>query len=450
MFRINTVSSMTLRVLTLPIARKESVHVNLAVPNYKYQWFLERLRDWQPVALTFWFRYSSFGGILDPGDPGLLRPAALGGRIERFYGLRSLSVIIEPEAHIEMFRRLQDDFPRPEANRALPALQELHLEFPLGKCPEIEKAIELLLAMIPWTRLLRLSLMGNAVIEETLQAVSTSLSSLRSLRLKALTLSPVWPRRRQPLKVILRYPAMLFASAKVASIISAFLEGHPLDELLIEGFPVDRLGPRTLFPTLRKLHLHVCELLPAPSYFKFLRPADLHALARHSPNLEHLELDIGHIGNLWHSTAVPGVDVDVRIYHVLDAITKLPHLKALRLFPYYRELGHTSMFGSRLTQPLTDDAAVRLFRELRERSASLETLAISSDNLITQYCADFDAMSWELRAADEKVILTARQANHAYEQRQVWVGQRRLTTEIRRFSYQKPYISEFDGWIMQN
>ena len=96
----------------------------------------------------------------------------------------------------------------------------------------------------------------------------------------------------------------------------------------------------------------------------------------------------------------PGVDVDVRIYQVLDVITTLPHLKRLRLFPQYSD--GDNYFDTRLTQPLTDDAAVRLFRRLKEKSASLETLAISSDNHVVRYIADFDPMSWELRTSGEK------------------------------------------------
>ena len=138
----------------------------------------------------------------------------------------------------------------------------------------------------------------------------------------------------------------------------------------------------------------------------------------------------------------------MQIYRVLDAITALPHLKSLRLFPQYRE--GDDYFDSRLTQPLADDGAVRLFRKLMEKSSSLETLAISSDNHVADNNDAFDPMSWELRAAGEKIILTVRQANHDYEQRQVWVGERRLTTEIKRLSYRKPYIPEFEGWIMES
>jgi hypothetical protein len=450
MFRICTSDDLTLRVLALPFAQKERVRMYIVVPNYKHQYFLQRLRDNQAIAVTFRFRYSIYRQCAGPEDLCLLRPAELGSAIGRFHALRSLSVVIEPDEGIAKIPRLQSGLPVLEADSALPALQELHLELPVNEYPAVDDATDLFLAVIPWNRLHRLSLTGIALIEEVLQTVRSSLDSLSSLHLKAMTLWSVSSRRRRPVQEVLyRNPGVWFAGRKAVAEISSFLEGHPLDELMLEGFGVDLSLPRILYPKLRKLELHICELLPASLRVKVLQAADIHTVAKQAPNIEHLELDIGQIGNLWHSTAVPGVDVDVRIYQVLDAITSLPHLKRLRLFPQYREV--VNNFGSsRFAQPLTDDAAVRLFRRLKEKSASLEALAISSDNHVARYLADFDPMSWELHVAGERTILTVRQANRDYEQRQVWVGERRLTTEIRRFSYKKPYVPEFEGWIMDH
>jgi hypothetical protein len=454
MFRICTLDDLALWVLALPVAQKETIRIKIGnpfpefVPNYKHQLYLQRLRNDQAIALTFRFHYASFREYVGPGGLHLLRPAELGSAIGRFYALRSLSVVIEADEVIGKTQRLESGLTILEADSALPALQELHLELPVQEYQEMDEATNLFLAIVPWSRLQRLSLTGIALIEEVLQAVCNSLDSLSSLRLKAMTLWSLSSQRSRPVHQFHYANAgVWFASRKTIAQTSLFLEGHPLKELMLEGFGMDLSLPRILYPKLRRLKLHLCELLPASLRVRALQAADLHIVARQAPNVELLELDIGQIGNLWHSTAVPGVDVDVRIYQVLDALTALPHLKRLRLFPQYREIVHTS--ERRLAQPLTEDAAVRLFRKLKEKSASLETLAISSDNHVARYISDFDPMSWELRAAGEKIILTVRQANHDYEQRQVWVGERRLTTEIRRFSYKKPYIPEFEGWIME-
>jgi hypothetical protein len=449
MFRICTSEDLALRVLALPLVQKEAIRMNIVVPNYKYQHYLRRLRDDQAVALTFRFCHASHRRYVGSGDLCLIRPAELGSALGRFYALQSLSVVIEPEEDIAKIPLPQSGLVILEADSILPALQELHLELPAKEYQAIDEATNLFLAIIPWARIQRLSLAGMALIEEVLQAVGNYLKSLSSLHLKAMTLWSVSPRRRRPIQAVLyRNPGESFASSKAVAEASLFLEGHPLEELILEGFGMDLPLSRMLHPKLRKLELHLCELLPASLRMIVPQAEDLHSVARRSPRIEHLELDIGQITNLWNSTAVPGVDVDVRIYQVLDDIMTLPRLKRLRLFPQYREVGSTCS-ESRFIQPLTDDTAVRLFRRLKEKSLSLETLAISSDNHVARYLANFDPMSWELCAVGEKIRLAVRQANRDYEQRQVWIGERRLTTEIRRFSYKKPYIPEFEGWIME-
>jgi hypothetical protein len=437
-------------VLGLPFARKDSVDMDLVVSHYNYSYYLQGLRDDQAVALTFRFFDAGLRRNLGVTDPRLLRPAEFGGAIRRFFALRSLSIAIKPEADFTEIPRLQGSFGIiTEVDRALPALKDLHIELPTEKCPQMDEAIELFLAIVPWTRLQKLSLTGIALIEEVMEVVSGSLNSLRSLHLKALTLlsGSAWRGRPIP-HVVHPKSGVRLASRKAVAEASSYLKGHPLEELELEGFTMHLSLPQILHPKLRKLKLHLCELLPVPLHVKVLQVSDLDTLARQSPHIEHLEVDIGRIANLWHSTAVPGVDVDVRIYQILDTIATLPRLKRLRLLPPYWEVGRT--WGeNRLTQPLTDDAAVRLFRRLKEKSTSLEALAISSDSHVAAYLADFDPMSWELRASGEKVILTVRQANRDYEQRQVWIGERRLTTEIRRFSYQKPNIPEFEGGMIE-
>jgi hypothetical protein len=135
-------------VLALPFARKESIGMNLVVPNYNYSYYLQRLRDDQAVALTFRFFYAGLRRNLGVGDPRLLRPTEFGGAIRRFFALRSLSVVIKPEADFMEIPRLQRSCGITEVDGALPALQELHIELPTEKCPQMDEAIELFLAIV--------------------------------------------------------------------------------------------------------------------------------------------------------------------------------------------------------------------------------------------------------------------------------------------------------------
>ena len=373
-----------------------------------------------------------------------IRLAELRNDIGRLTALRSLALVIETDKLISSKSFSQRASTIPDTDHAMPSLQEVHLDLPVSRSSTLDEGVVRFLDGITWSRLQRLSLRGNALIEEVLQAFSALLVSLHCLHLEAVRWLPTDPSHlRDFLNKDLtgRWSASKTAVARTSS----FIREHAFEELKLEGFDIRLCVPNILSPKLRKLKLHMCELLPILARGGW---AQLQLLSELAPNIEHLEIDVGRIGNLWQATAVPGVDVDVQIYRVLDAITALSHLRSLRLFPQYRE--GDDYYDSRLTQPLTDDAAVRLFQKLIEKSSSLETLAISSDNHVADNKDDFDPMSWELRAAGDKIILTVRQANHDYEQRQVWVGERRLTTEIKRLSYRKPYIPEFEGWIMES
>jgi hypothetical protein len=442
-------------VLELPFIQNEAIRVSILAPlfnfDFRYQPLLPHLRDDQVVTLSFQLHctyFQTYGGF---GDAFPFQLDELGDAVGRFNALRALSIEILGSKDIASLYRIGAGLLIQESDVAMPALQELHLTLPVKESTAMDEGTTRFLTTIPWSRLRRLSLTGNALIGEVLPVVYKSSSSLHSLHLRAMSPWFMPSSRRSPLHnhhtFSPSYTLFWTASRMAASQAALFLERHPLEELMLEGFDMAPSLRRVLCPELQKLKLHVCELLPASSRMKFLQAADLQVLVGQAPNLEHLELDVGRIANLWHTTAVPGVDVDVRIYQVLDAITTLPRLKRLRLFPQYYE--GDNYLESKLTQPLTDDAAVRLFRRLKKKSASLETLAISSDNHVASYTADFDPMSWELRATGERIILTVRQANHDYEQKQVWVGERRLTTEIKRFSYQKPYTAEFEGWMME-
>ena len=331
----------------------------------------------------------------------------------------------------------------------MPSLQELHLELPMRSFEELDESMKPLFMRIPWDQLRRLSLTGNKLIEVVLSQFSNSLKTLGCLHLRAIDRWQLKSDRVQSYAMnrTQRSQQIWCTPLKGMSRIRNLIEFLECKELVLEGFSATSLPLRDILSTeLRSLRVHICELNASQHHHNVRQASDLRCLPALAPNIERLELDVARIGNLWHSTAVPGVDVDVRIYQIFDAITSLPRLRHLRLFPQYFVKNRD--YGT-FEQPLTDDVAVHLFRRLKEKSASLQILEISSDNRVAQNAGDFNPMSWRLCAHCDKIILTVRQANHDYEQRQVWAGERRLTTEIRRYSYEKPYVPEFEGWLME-
>jgi hypothetical protein len=180
-------------------------------------------------------------------------------------------------------------------------------------------------------------------------------------------------------------------------------------------------------------------------------PAELASLGQLFPLLEHLEIDIGDMSKLWHPTAIPGVDVDVVVYGALNALKRL-NLTTLRLFPSYLR-GYPLESGSpasQFSQPVNDEQAIKVFNYLKSQSHTLQHFAISTDNefMSASRRFDFHAMSWTMHMRGSLTILTTRQALRDYEQKQVWVGERKLTTEIRRFAYLKPYVPGSCDWII--
>ena len=449
----------------LPIVREERIRISISVPPCNFDsgmqdQSVQHLLLGRPLlALAVQLSYSSC--VLEADGRGascVLQLAEVSNAVGRFTALESLALVIKEETLIRRTQSSQISWTIPESDCTMPSLREVHLDLPMVILSQtLDEEIIKILDIIPWSRLHRLSLTGNGLIQTVLEAFRTFPASLHCLHLQAVSWLPThFMVRILRSARVWRFPNVIpnrfFAqdilsagqSATVAQI-SLMLQDHALQELKLEGFDTSLSLADILSPKLRKLKLHMCELLPV---CPLRQVAELEHLSRLAPNIEHLELDVGRIGNLWHATAVPGVDVDVRIYQVLDAITALPHLRSLRLFPRYSDNG--DYFDSRLGQPLGDEAAVRLFRKLKAKSKSLETLAISSDNHVVDYVDMFDPMSWELRAAGEKIILVVRQAKRDYEQGQVWVGERRLTSETRRFSYPRPYLSEFEGWMMES
>jgi hypothetical protein len=225
-----------------------------------------------------------------------------------------------------------------------------------------------------------------------------------------------------------------------------------LRSLHIEGIrkqiPIENIAGASL--TSLKLHRN-----PRPNYpdkaVSQLSPGDLTKLAILAPQLRCLQLDIGNISKLWNSTSIPGVDVEVELYSWFAALADLKHLRTLRLFPPYVSANVFTAQGPLQRQALDSDSdAVAMFLRLRSQCASLNTLVISPSDYQFHIPAnveyhrrhdhlrrrnDFHAMAWEMYAWGEHTILTTRQARKQYCQRQVWVGNRRLRSEILRDSY---------------
>ena len=178
-------------------------------------------------------------------------------------------------------------------------------------------------------------------------------------------------------------------------------------------------------------------------------PSDLDTLAKIAPRIERLELDVGYLENLWHPTAIPGVDVDLEQYRFLSALSHFKSLKVLRIFPPYvakEFIQSEHEYGFR--QPLSDEQAVRVFNYVRTVCPKLELLFISASAMDTVPERDFSPMNWEIQPWGHKTLMTTRQIGKHYELRQVWVGERRLTMETKQHAYWKKHILDPENWLL--
>ena len=298
--------------------------------------------------------------------------------------------------------------------------------------------------IIPWSRLRRLSIVWEYAVpmNQFIYDVAPKLPKLEALRLRA--------EHRRLYHPLCKYEVPmsgLYADAPdVPEFEINFSLMQELKELEVDGMcnhiPISGL----VSPRLRSLRLHCEDTLWSVFSTESQRsPADILAAAKVAPDIERLELDIGYINNLWHPTAIPGVDVDVEQYSFLDAISKFRRLRFLRLFPPFVPKD-TPRFTRRVPhcQPVTDDQAIRLFEHLRRKCPSLQMLSIAA---IPSF-VEIDTMCWEMKRKGDKTILTTKHRERNYQHRQVWVGQRRLTSEIKRYTTPKRYLPETDSWVL--
>ena len=299
-------------------------------------------------------------------------------------------------------------------------------------------------AFIPWGKLRRLSIIWeySVPMNQFIHDVSTHLTKLEALRLRA--------DHRRLYHPLCKYEVPisgLYADAPpVPEFEISFTKMKSLRELEIDGIcnhvPISGL----VGSELRCFRLHREDARWSVYSAESQRtPADIAMAAKKAPNLERLELDIGYIDNLWHPTAIPGVDVDVEQYSFLDAISKFRRLKFLRLFPPFVPK-NTPRFTPRAPHclPVTDDQAIRLFEHLRRKCPSLQMLSLAA----VPSFVEIDTMCWEVRRKGEKTILTTKHRERNYQHRQVWIGQRRLTSEIKRFTTPQKYLNDSDSWVL--
>jgi len=183
-----------------------------------------------------------------------------------------------------------------------------------------------------------------------------------------------------------------------------------------------------------------------------LTPFDLRWIARHVPELDSLEINTGALANLWHPTAVAGVDVDMEVYGMLGALSYFKKLRTLRLFPSYWQTwtGRYLHF----VQPVDDEQAVRIFKHIRLQCKQLRLLIISNSYL--DYRRKYNVYShgshepvkWVVRPSGSRILLTTHQAEKNYHLEQVWEGDRRLTMSTVRHHWRRLHFDNLEYWTL--
>jgi hypothetical protein len=301
-----------------------------------------------------------------------------------------------------------------------------------------------ILDAIPWARLRRLRIQG-VLLERRLQDVIAKLRDLEEMCLEAVgpdTFHANCPFKRPVIHSDVNYPFFAIDFTSVPKL-------HALEVVgICNHVPIRNL----VGSGLRALKLHKpdgrCSVVSDESQRS---SSDLAMIGKLAPCLERLELDIGYVENLWHPTAIPGVEVDMEQYHFLSALSNIKELRTLRLFPPYvaREDFHSDFCShTGLCQPLPDEQAVRICNYLRGHCRKLEVLYVSVSAMTVTLEMDFFPMNWEVRVWGDKTLVTTRQLGKNYELRQVWVGERRLTLETKKHAYWKKHIPDSENWLL--
>jgi hypothetical protein len=174
---------------------------------------------------------------------------------------------------------------------------------------------------------------------------------------------------------------------------------------------------------------------------------DVLSIAKTCLKLERLELDVGYISNLWHSHAIPGVEVDVEQYAFLIAIARLPQLRFLRFYPPFVPKNSPRRSRSLVPcLPVSDDQAVRIFEYLCGQCPTLQILEIAASPLVQ----NVDTMYWNVQKEGKHIILETGHRARNYRHIQTWVGRRKIRGEIRRYRVPPEYLPDNGDWLLSD
>lgn len=319
----------------------------------------------------------------------------------------------------------------------LTSLEELHLREPNNLS---FTSGELLPPQL--RNLKRLSVLGVGLCSATLRTIN-QITSLESLRL----------------------------NSTIDTVFHSHLRNHSF-----EGLPYLRL------PNLQSLeiryisrYLSIEHIIPSTKTLTHLRleyhnrnerltSYDLRWISRNTPNLHTLELNVGPLANLWHPTAIAGVDLDVDVYSMLEALSSFKNLRILRMFPSY---WHSSGGYLHFAQPVSDNQAVRIFHHLRLSCTKLSLLIIAnslldyrSRNEVFSRGLNGEPVKWIVRSlggtsagvktgTTGKTLLVTHEAKKMYHLEQVWEGDRRLTMNTVRHCGVRRHFDEIaSGWVL--
>lgn len=306
-----------------------------------------------------------------------------------------------------------------------------------------------------FSRLRELHLKSNQVESTWLKPLAEGLCELKTLSRLSLVGSGLCSA---VLTVINRMTSLeaLRLNSTMDRIFHAHLHNHDF-----EGLPYLRL-PRLKSLEIRYIsrYLSIDHIVPhGLTHLKIeyhnrnerLASYDLRYIAKIAPDLECLEMNCGPLANLWHPTAIAGVDVDMDVYGLLDAVSLFRSLRRLRLFPSYWQSRQGYLH---FVQPVADEQAVRIYNHLQLKCHNLQNLIISCSYL--SLAAANGALSrgrtvpikWDVRSNGSRTLLKTHEAGKDYHLDQVWEGDRRLTISNCRHRVRVPHFDELQDWTL--
>ena len=310
--------------------------------------------------------------------------------------------------------------------------------------------------LVNWSDLQKLSMEGQQA-QVRLSSILPKLTSLRCLHLRSSGFHQNCSYRQLSTFSDVNYPYLDIDFDHLPYLESLSIEGH------CNHLPVSSV----VAPTLNHLRLHRPHRHVSTASPQSQRTAsDIILAAKIAPLITHLELDINTFENLWHPTAIPGVDVDVDLYSFLSSTSKFKQLRSLRRFPPYVTQAsvasglswsneHRGRPDAQRAQPCSDLQAIKLFNYLRAQNKRLTMVCITpadgfdgKDSLWFQ--SPLPPMHWKLKAWGNQTLMITRQKGREYELKQIWEGERKIRTETKKDVYSKAFqYDKEDEWILR-